>query len=119
VNAAVFHDLSITNLVLPSKKNLVIGLGLVNVLTLGELKAVIAHEFGHFAQRAMTVGRWMYVAQQIAGQIVVRRDALDRLLQRVSHFDPRVAWIGWILRLLQRRLSRDPLRGGIVIHPAA
>ena len=67
VNAAVFYDLSILNLVIPSRKNLEIGLGLVNVLTLGELKAVLAHEFGHFAQRTMAVGRWVYVAQQIAG----------------------------------------------------
>ncbi len=44
VNAAVFYDLSIANLILPSKKNLEIGLGLINVLTLGELKAVLAHE---------------------------------------------------------------------------
>ncbi len=51
VNAAVFYDLSIVNLIFPSKKNLEIGLALVNVLSLGELKAVLAHEFGHFAQR--------------------------------------------------------------------
>lgn len=55
VNAAVFYDLSIANLLIPSRKNLEIGLGLVNVLSLGELKAVLAHEFGHFAQRSR---RW-------------------------------------------------------------
>src|SRR5690349_17113260 len=53
VNAAVFFDLSIANLILPSRKNLEVGLGLINVLTLGELKAVLAHEFGHFAQRTI------------------------------------------------------------------
>src|SRR5690606_33810389 len=75
VNAGVFYDLSLVNLLLPSKKNIEIGLGLVNVLTLGELKAVLAHEFGHFAQRTMMVGRWVYIGQQIAGHIVVKRDA--------------------------------------------
>jgi len=59
VNAAVFYDLSLLNLLFPSKKNLIIGLGLVNVLNLGELKAVLAHEFGHFAQGSMVVGRWV------------------------------------------------------------
>jgi hypothetical protein len=34
VNAAVFYDLSILNLLFPSRKNLEIGLALVNVLTL-------------------------------------------------------------------------------------
>jgi Zn-dependent protease with chaperone function len=100
VNAAVFYDLSIANLLLPSRKNLEIGLGLVNVLTLGELKAVLAHEFGHFAQKSMAVGRWVYIAQQIAGHSVARRDALDTFLTRLSGFDLRVAWIGWLLRLV-------------------
>lgn len=100
VNAAVFYDLSLLNLFYPSKKNLEIGLGLVNVLSLGELKAVLAHEFGHFAQRSMAVGRWVYIAQQIAGHVVARRDALDRLLRGLSRVDLRVAWIGWILSLI-------------------
>lgn len=100
VNAAVFYDLSILNLVLPSKKNLEIGLGLVNTLTLGEFRAVLAHEFGHFAQRAMAVGRWVYVAQQIAAALVARRDKLDDFLNALSRFDIRIAWIGWGLRLI-------------------
>ncbi len=100
VNAAVFYDLSLLNLLLPSKKNLVIGLGLVNVLTLSELKAVLAHEFGHFGQKSMAVGRWVYVAQQIAAHIVAKRDALDKFLRFVSKIDLRVAWIGWLLTLI-------------------
>jgi len=100
VNAAVFYDLSIANLLIPSRKNLEIGLGLVNVLSLGELKAVLAHEFGHFAQRTMAVGRWVYVAQQIAGHIVARRDAFDRLLSTLSRIDLRIAWIGWLLQII-------------------
>jgi Zn-dependent protease with chaperone function len=125
VNAAVFYDLSLLNLVFPSRKNLEIGLGLVNSLNLGEFRAVLAHEFGHFAQRAMAVGRWVYVAQQIAGHLVARRDKLDAFLRGLSHFDVRLAWIGWILSaivwsirslvdsafqlvvLMQRALSRE------------
>jgi Zn-dependent protease with chaperone function len=99
VNAAVFYDLSILNLVFPTKKNLEIGLPLVNVLTLGELKAVLAHEFGHFAQRSMAVGRWVYIGQQIAAQIIGRRDALDKFLRGLSSTDVRIAWVGWILSL--------------------
>lgn len=100
VNAAVFYDLSILNLLLPSRKNLEIGLGLVNVLNLSEFKAVLAHEFGHFAQRTMAVGRWVYVAQQIAAHLIERRDALDTFLLGLSRIDLRVAWIGWALRLV-------------------
>ncbi len=100
VNAAVFYDLSLLNLIIPSKKNLEIGLGLVNVVTLGEFKAVLAHEFGHFAQRSMAVGRWVYIARQIAGHVVARRDALDNLLKQLSRLDLRVAWIGWLLSII-------------------
>jgi Zn-dependent protease with chaperone function len=100
VNAGVFYDLSIANLLIPSRKSLEIGLALVNVLSLGELKAVLAHEFGHFAQRTMAVGRWVYIAQQIAGHIVARRDAFDAFLARLSRVDPRIAWIGWLLSVI-------------------
>ncbi|MCB9780982.1 MAG: M48 family metalloprotease [Alphaproteobacteria bacterium] len=100
VNAAVFYDLSLRNLLLPTKKNLEIGIGLVNVLTLDEFKAVLAHEFGHFAQRSMAVGRWVYTSQQIAGHIIGKRDAFDGFLDALSRFDLRVAWIGWIMRLV-------------------
>ncbi|MBC8025436.1 MAG: M48 family metalloprotease, partial [Steroidobacteraceae bacterium] len=100
VNAAVFYDLSLLNLIVPSKKNLEIGLGLVNVVTLGEFKAVLAHEFGHFAQRSMAVGRWVYIARQIAGHVVSRRDALDKFLKQLSRLDLRIAWIGWLLSII-------------------
>lgn len=100
VNAAVFYDLSPLNLLFPSRKNLEIGLPLVNVLTLSELKAVLAHEFGHFAQRSMAIGSWVYIAQQIAAQVVAKRDALDKLLGFISRIDLRVAWIGWGLSLI-------------------
>ena len=99
VNAAVFYDLSFRNLLFPSRKNLEIGLGLVNALSLDELKAVVAHEFGHFAQRTMAIGRWVYMAQQIVGHIVATRSWLDSVLGWISRIDLRVAWIGWIMRL--------------------
>lgn len=100
VNAAVFYDLSLLNLVLPSRKNLVIGLGLINVLNLSEFKAVLAHEFGHFAQRSMAVGRWVYTAQQVMDALIVRRDRFDRMLRQLSNTDLRLAWVGWGLRLM-------------------
>ena len=99
VNASVSYDISVLNLLFPTKKNLEIGLGLVNVLSLGEFKAVLAHEFGHFAQRSMLLGRYVYVAHKIAVQIIARRDWLDSLLGFISSIDLRVAWIGWILSI--------------------
>lgn len=100
VNASVSYDLSLINIIIPSKKNLEVGMGLLNVLNLSEFKAILAHEFGHFAQRSMLLGRYVYVAHQIAERIVNKRDLLDRALQGLSSFDLRVAWIGWILSII-------------------
>ncbi len=100
VNASVSYDISLINLIFPSKKNLEIGLGLVNVLSLGEFKAVLAHEFGHFAQRSMLLGRYVYIAQQVASRIVGKRDAFDQFLAFISSIDIRISWIGWILSIL-------------------
>jgi len=100
VNACVFYDLSILDFLFPRRKNLEIGLGLVNSLSLIEFKAVLAHEFGHFAQSTMAVGRWVYIAQQVATQLIFHRDWFDELLAGVSRIDLRVAWIGWLLRII-------------------
>lgn len=100
VTAAVMYDLSLLNLLLPSRKNLVLGLGLVNGLDRGEIRAVLAHEFGHFAQRTMALGRWVYVLSQVVGGVVYRRGLLDKAVDSVSHLDVRVAWAAWILRVL-------------------
>lgn len=121
VNASVFYDLSILNLLFPSRKNLEIGLPLVNCLTLSELKAVLAHEFGHFAQRSMAIGTWVYIAQQIAGHVIAKRDVLDRFLAGLSHFDLRVAWIGWLLSLIvwSIRSLMDTVFSGVVLAQRA
>ncbi|MAQ14387.1 MAG: hypothetical protein CMN30_06285 [Sandaracinus sp.] len=100
VNAAVFLDVGLINLLIPSKKNLILGLGLVNSLTLDELKAVVAHEFGHFAQRSMGIGQWVYLAQGFVADLVARRDFLDSIIRGLSRTDFRIAWIGWGMRIL-------------------
>jgi Zn-dependent protease with chaperone function len=121
VNAAVFYDLSVLNLLFPSRKNLEIGLALVNAISLGELKAVLAHEFGHFGQRSMAVGRWVYIAQQIAGHIIAKRDALDSFLRGLSRVDLRIAWVGWLLSLVVwsiRSLTETVFRVVVIAHRA-
>ncbi|MCB9758537.1 MAG: M48 family metalloprotease [Alphaproteobacteria bacterium] len=121
VNAGVFYDLSLRNLILPTHKNLEIGLGLVNVLTLDEFKAVIAHEFGHFAQRSMRVGTWVYLSKQFVGDLISRRDALDQFLQRMSYIDLRVAWIAWTMRIVVwslRSVLDTAFRGVLLLERA-
>ena len=51
VNASALYDFSFWSLFLPVRKDLSIGLGLVNALTKEEFRYVLAHEFGHFSQK--------------------------------------------------------------------
>ncbi|AZA80754.1 hypothetical protein C1637_11975 [Chryseobacterium lactis] len=70
VNASVFYDSSFWSMFLPIKKNLTIGVGLINTSTKQELKAVLSHEFGHFSQRSMKVGSYVYNVNKIIFNLV-------------------------------------------------
>ncbi len=95
VNASVFYNQSILSLLLPTPKNLLIGLGLVNQLNLSEFKAVLAHEFGHFSQNSMKLGSYVYTANRVIGDLVFGRDWLDDLVAGICRLDIRIAVFGW------------------------
>jgi Zn-dependent protease with chaperone function len=84
VNAAVFYHSSFWSMFLPVRKNLKIGLGLVNSLNVSELKAVIAHEFGHFSQRSMKVGSWVYQVNKIIYDMLHNNQGYARSLQKLA-----------------------------------
>jgi Zn-dependent protease with chaperone function len=65
VNACVFYNSSFWSMFLPIRKNLEIGLGLVNSINVSEFKAVMAHEFGHFSQRSMKLGSFTYNVNRV------------------------------------------------------
>jgi len=65
VNACVFYHSSFWSMFLPVRKNLEIGLGLVNTVNLSEFKAVMAHEFGHFSQQSMKLGSFTYNVNRV------------------------------------------------------
>lgn len=90
INAMVFYNSTILSLFFPTRKNLLIGLGLVNSLNLSEFKAVLAHEFGHFSQRSMKLGSYVYMANRIIHDMVFTRDKWDDLLARGMETDIRI-----------------------------
>lgn len=59
VNASVFYESSFWSMFFPVRKNLMIGVGLVNGVTVSEFKGILAHEFGHSSQRSMAVGSYV------------------------------------------------------------
>jgi Zn-dependent protease with chaperone function len=82
VNAAVFYNSSFWSMFLPIRKNLRIGLGLVNSLNVSEFKATLAHEFGHFSQRSTKLGSYVYTANKVIFNLVTTRDRWDEMLER-------------------------------------
>jgi Zn-dependent protease with chaperone function len=98
VTAAVAFDESVLNLVFPSKKNLIIGLALVNRLNLAEFKAVLAHEFGHFSQNSMRLGSYVYTANRVIGDVVYGRDWLDDLVSAATRIDLRISVFVWVFQ---------------------
>lgn len=96
VNAAVFYDSSFWRMFFPTKKNLQIGLGLVNAVTETELKAVLAHEFGHFSQKTLKVGSYVYNVNRVIYNMLYDNDSYGNLLQRWSNFSWVFAICAWI-----------------------
>lgn len=109
VNASVFYNSSFWSMFFPIKKNLQIGLGLVNTLTKSELKAVLSHEFGHFSQKTMRVGSYMYNVNQIIFNMLYDNDSYKKLTQSLADINGFITFfviiavrivmaIQWILR---------------------
>jgi Zn-dependent protease with chaperone function len=85
VNACVFYNSSFWSMFLPIRKNLKIGLGLVNAVNISELKAVIAHEFGHFSQKSMKVGSWVYQVNKIIHNMLFNNQGYKDTLESVAN----------------------------------
>jgi|TARA_B110000037_G_C17095744_1_gene495922 Zn-dependent protease with chaperone function len=82
VNASVFYDSSFWSMFFPIKKNLQIGLGLVNTVTQSELKAILSHEFGHFSQKTMKVGSYVYNVNQVIFNLLFDNESYDNLMHK-------------------------------------
>lgn len=118
VNAAVFYDSSFWSMFLPVEKNLMIGVGLVNTVTSEELKAILSHEFGHFSQRTMKVGSYVYNLNQVIFNMLYDNESYEQLIRRWAgvsgYFSIFVAGavkinmgIQWILRKLYDVVNKN------------
>lgn len=87
VNACVFYDSSFWSMFFPVKKNLQIGLGLVNSLNISEFKAVMAHEFGHFSQRSMKLGSFVYHVNKIIYNMLFDNQSYSKFLESWAKLD--------------------------------
>ncbi len=80
VNACVFYDSGFLSMFFPVRKNLLIGLGLVNSVNMSEFKAVLAHEFGHFSQHSMKLGSYVFNVNKIIHNMLYDNDGYTKTL---------------------------------------
>ena len=80
VNACVFYNTGFWSIFLPVRKNLEIGLGIFNATTTQEVKAILAHEFGHFGQSSMKVGSAVSVTNKVLYNLIYTDDFFDNAL---------------------------------------
>jgi len=97
VNAYVSYANMWLSLFLPVRKELTIGLGLVSCINFSEFKAVISHEFGHFAQRSMKIGSYIISANTIIHDMIFSRDKWDDLLAQWRASDIRLSAAAWVI----------------------
>ena len=88
VNASAGSEVSLVSLVRPPRCQLIVGLGLMNLLNLTEFKGLLAHELGHFSQFHMKSGPGIRLAMQVVGNIVTGHEWLQFKAREVSvlHF---------------------------------
>lgn len=82
VNAMVTYDSNFLSLFLPTKKNLIIGVGLMNSLTVAEFESILAHEFGHFSQNSMKLGSFVYQINRILHNQLFDNDSINSFIQK-------------------------------------
>lgn len=81
VNASVFYNSTFWSMFFPIKKNLLIGMGLVNSVNRDELRAILSHEFGHFSQQTMKVGSYVYNLNQVIFNMLYDNESFDSFIE--------------------------------------
>jgi Zn-dependent protease with chaperone function len=96
VNAAVFYDSSFRSMFLPVRKNLQVGMGLLNSVTVEELRAILGHEFGHFSQRSMKVGSYVYHVNKTLYSLLHENNGYANLIQGIANLHGVLAFFALI-----------------------
>jgi hypothetical protein len=61
-------------------------MGLVNSVNISEFRMALAHEFGHFTQRSMAMGSYVYSLNKVVYNILYENDSWNTAIMRWSGF---------------------------------
>lgn len=93
VDAYVFYDSSFWSMFFRVRKNLAIGIGLVNSVTKSEFKSILAHEFGHFSQRSMKVGSYVHHLNRVIYNMLDTNESLNPVVTKLKNSDSYWAFV--------------------------
>ena len=121
VNAYVSYSNNLQSLVFPTRKNLSIGVGLLHGISQNELKGIIAHEFGHFSQKSMTIGSHVGNATKIMEDILYSNQTLKFDVDNLGQINGIVGFISMgavaynkmiesILKIIHKKLEFNYLK---------
>lgn len=100
VNACVFYDSNFLSMFMPVRKNLMLGLGLINTCTELELKAIIAHEFVHFSQRSMKMGSYVSNVNHIIFNMLYNNEGYNNFINKASNIHGFVTLMVIVIQLI-------------------
>ncbi len=104
--ASIFLKTGFWNAFFSAKKNLEIGMGLIQFLNQEELRAVLAHEFGHFSRKSMQINGTVYAVGQSMQYLVKKVQ-----LKKRGTFEDQYYIFAYLFRsltdLLFTKLSKD------------
>lgn len=95
VNAFVMHRGGISGI--GSRRVMGIGLPLLQTLTVSQLRAVLAHEFGHYAGGDLKLGGWIYKTRAAMGRTVTNLARTGGWVHR-----PFLAYGNFFMRVTQK-----------------
>lgn len=87
VNASVNYTSSFFSMFFPVRKNLTIGMPLINTLSIEEFKAVLAHEFGHFGQSTMRIGVYVSYINRVLYNMLYENESYDAFINSCLKFN--------------------------------
>jgi Zn-dependent protease with chaperone function len=64
------------------RRVMIVGLPLLDVLTVGQLRAVLAHEFGHYYGGDTRIGPWFFRTYDAIGRTVANLEAAESMWQK-------------------------------------
>lgn len=83
-----------------SRRVMGIGLPLLQMLTVGQLRAVLAHEFGHYAGEDTRLGPWLYKAREDMGRTIAS-------FEEGSPLHAVFSWYGLLFLRITQAFSRE------------